>query len=194
MKIKTKIKDILEYMLIIGNVCASYIIKKIIFFIIKICNDKMLFLVNNKIQYNIIDSSSDSDDSNSDSDEFNNTYNNIKIMCNTNRTIFKYMTIYNKYGKYESNECYIINSFLFNVNKNEDMIINNTPFTKKLILLYMFSNMFNSKVIRGIYNKYNFLYILYKTTDNQFKIKIIDLFNGYEILTNTRILFNNIKL
>ena len=90
---------------------------------------------------------------------------------------------------------YIITSFLFNYN-NEDDIIDLSSlyvFTKKIILLYLYYKNFNINYIKNLNLDYKYLYILYKI-NNEYKYVIIDLNIGLNIITNKKLLFNNISL
>jgi hypothetical protein len=94
------------------------------------------------------------------------------------------------------NEIYIVNSFLFNY-KNEAKIIdliNVYPFTKKLTILYKYYKQLNSNYIMNLHLSYKYLYILYKNDKNQYNYLIIDIINNKNLLTNKKLLFNNIKL
>lgn len=95
----------------------------------------------------------------------------------------------------QENDMYIITSFLFNYN-NEDDIIDLSSlyvFTKKIILLYLYYKNFNINYIKNLNLDYKYLYILYKI-NNEYKYVIIDLNIGLNIITNKKLLFNNISL
>lgn len=184
------------FLLILFKICILNIIKNI--------NDNMLFFIKDSIIYkNKYDYSLESDES-SDSDESdieeiyeNKTYDMIKFNCNTNKTINKYKNNTIKYNFPQKNKYYIINSFLFNVTGNAYKIIDNNKFTKKLIILYYLEKSLNTKTIKYLMPEYNYLYIFYRTdilNNNEYKIKIIDLVNNHELLSNKDILFNNISL
>lgn len=195
--IKLFILIIYGFLIILFKICILNVIKNI--------DDSLLFFINNSIsykkKYDIEDvSEAESDDSDSsDSDDIyeNKIYDMIKFNCNTLKTLNKYRHYTIKYQFPQKDKYYIINSFLFNVTRNNSKIIDNYKFTKKLIILYYLENSFNIKTIKKLMPRYNYLYIFYKTdilNKNVYKIDIIDLHNNYELLSNKHILFNNINL
>lgn len=95
----------------------------------------------------------------------------------------------------EENDIYIITSFLFNFNNESDIVDLSSiyVFTKKLILLYLYYKNLNINYIKNLNLNYKYLYILYKI-DNEYKYLIIDLENNINIISNKKLLFNNINL
>lgn len=189
--------------------CYQYAITCILLFI----DDNYLFFIPNKIHYisNSIESESDLD---SDSDSESETQSESEIQfdsdLNEYKNILELFNIINNFNNIEqlykktfisniiinSNEIYIVNSFLFNFN-NEKNIIDLTdifPFTKKLCILYNIYNKFNSNHIQNLNLPYRYLYILYKNSKFQYKYGIIDLDNNIQIINNKKLLFNNIRL
>lgn len=201
LKVILDIKNNISLLLLIINGFLLILFKVCILNVIKNIDDTLLIFISNAVFYKknydyVIDSDSDSD-SDSDGIYENKKYDLIKFNCNTNKTINKYTHNTIKYQFPQKNKYYIINSFLFNVTGNNYKLIDNYKFTKKLIILYHLEQIFNAKTIKDLMPGYNYIYIFYKTDmleNNQYKIKIIDLNNNFELLSNKNILFNNINL
>jgi len=165
----------------------------IIFTILKYISDKYLTFVEHKINYN---STYDVSDSNSDDiiepEDIPIEYQNILKKLNTDNIINKYSKSINKQQLYNKDSFYIINSFLFNF---EDIYVTDKLiFTKKLIILFNRFNNINIKHILEITDKYKYLYVFYKNDENKYNVKIIDIINNVDIMTNSDILFNIIHL
>jgi hypothetical protein len=198
-------------------VCLNYLIS----FILISIDDRLLFFINNKIYIDKselesdleldsdLDSNNSSDldtDSNSDIDLYynekncNDEYKSIlELFCivnnsNNNNQLHKKPYINNIL--LNKNEIYIVNSFLFNFNKDAKIIdlLSIYPFTKKLIILYKYYKKLNTNYIMNLNLSYKYLYILYKNDTNEYNYLILDIFNNKNIFTNKKLLFNNIKL
>jgi hypothetical protein len=198
-------------------ICLNHLIT----FTLKNIDDQYLFFINNTIKLNKsesdsesdLDSDSDSDlsshmdtDSNSEIDFYSNEKNSdddykkiLELFCiinNSNNMNQLYKKSFINNICLNKNEIYIVNSFLFNY-KNEAKIIdliNVYPFTKKLTILYKYYKQLNSNYIMNLHLSYKYLYILYKNDKNQYNYLIIDIINNKNLLTNKKLLFNNIKL
>jgi len=96
----------------------------------------------------------------------------------------------------------IKNAFLFNVH-NVEMY----PFTKKIIILNSMYKKINTCIIKEFNNDYRYLYINYENLNDisynsdtisdynkKYMIKIIDLYDNYEVSLDKKLLFNNINL
>lgn len=200
-------------------ICLNHLIT----FTLKNIDDQYLFFINNKIKLNKLDSDSDSE-SNSDSDSDSNDSSHIDTdsnsdidlyshekNCNSDyKKILELFCIINNSNNIaelhkksfikniylNKNEIYIVNSFLFNFNNEAKIIdlLNIYPFTKKLTILYKYYKQLNSNYIMNLHLSYKYLYILYKNDKNQYNYLIIDIINNKNLLTNKKLLFNNIKL
>ena len=200
-------------------ICINHLVN----FLLIYFDDSHLFFITNKIQYinNQIEFSSDSDsdsenanlelensNSNLDSD-FESYINKQEKKITEHQKIINLFNIFNNetninqlYKKtylndilLQENDIYIITSFLFNYN-NEDDIIDLSSlyvFTKKIILLYLYYKNFNINYIKNLNLDYKYLYILYKI-NNDYKYVIVDINIGLNIITNKKLLFNNISL
>lgn len=169
------------------------LINNILFIILKYISDKYFVFVKNEIKY---DSVYDVSDSNSEDiiepTEIPIEYTNILNKLNVNNIINKYSKNTNKKKMYDDNSFYIINSFLFNFKEN--CMTDKDIFTKKLIILFNRFNYINIKHIFDINDGYKYLYIFYKNDENKYNVKIIDMLNGIELVSNSEILFNIIHL
>lgn len=198
-------------------ICLNHLIT----FTLKNIDDQYLFFINNTIKLNKSesesdlesDSDSDSDlsshmdtDSNSEIDFYSNEKNSdgdykkiLELFCiinNSNNMNQLHKKSFINNICLNKNEIYIVNSFLFNY-KNEAKIIdliNVYPLTKKLTILYKYYKQLNSNYIMNLHLSYKYLYILYKNDKNQYNYLIIDIINNKNLLTNKKLLFNNIKL
>lgn len=165
----------------------------ILFTILKYISDKYFVFIKNEIKY---ESVYDVSDSNSEDiiepTDIPLEYTNILSKLNVNNIINKYSKSNNKKKIYNENSFYIINSFLFNF--KEDCMTDKLVFTKKLIILFNRFNSINVKHVFDINDSYKYLYIFYKNEDNKYNVKIIDMLNGVDLVTNSDILFNIIHL
>lgn len=129
------------------------------------------------------------DDDDNDYNIVNEQNDAIVKLCNVNKTL----TRYNKKKLNDNLEKLVVKAFLFNYKNNA--IVDNYPFTNKLMMI---NNSYNSMNIRTIKNlthyRYKYIYILYRTEKGDFKVKIIDMNMNYDIINNTNVLFNSIKL
>lgn len=198
-------------------ICLNHLIT----FTLKNIDDQYLFFINNTIKLNKSESESESDlesdsdsdlsshidtDSNSEIDFYSNEKNSdddykkiLELFCiinNSNNMIQLHKTSFINNICLNKNEIYIVNSFLFNYNNEAKIIdlINVYPFTKKLTILYKYYKQLNSNYIMNLHLSYKYLYILYKYDKNQYNYLIIDIINNKNLLTNKKLLFNNIKL
>ena len=119
----------------------------------------------------------------------NDDYTKIEALCNINKTL----TRYKKNNKYNSDKFIIIKAFLFNL--KDEKITDNYTFTNKLTLIYNTYESLNLKTIRLLSKEqFRYVYIFYKNNENVYKIRIFDLFEGYELIDKSRVIFNNMKL
>ena len=110
-------------------------------------------------------------------------------LCNINKTISRYTKkkLPNTYEKM------VTKAFLFNYCNNA--ITDNYQFTNKLVMINNVYESMNTKVIRNLTAyRYKYIYILYRTKNNKYKVKIIDMSINYDIIDNTMVLFNSINL
>lgn len=169
------------------------LINYILFVVLKYISDKYFVFVKNEIKY---DSVYDVSDSNSEDiiepTEIPIEYKNILNKLNVNNIINKYSKNINKKKMYNEDSFYIINSFMFNF--KDSCMTDKYVFTKKLIILFNRFNYINIKHIFDINNEYKYLYIFYKNDENKYNVKIIDMLNGIELISNSEVLFNIIHL
>jgi len=169
------------------------LINCIVFLFLKYISDKYFVFVKNDIKY---DSIYDASDSNSDDViepiEMPIEYKNILEKLNISNVINKYSKSAVKKKLYKHNEFYIINAFLFNFKDRN--IVEKDVCTKKLIILFNRFNVINTKHIMDISDHYKYLYIFYKNDENIYNVKIIDIINNVDIVSNSDLLFNIVNL
>lgn len=201
-------------------ICINHFIS----FLLIYFDDTHLFFINNRIKYikNDFDSDSDSDSSldlNSDKSESNSDSDfdsyikkktsNITVTISEYQKIINLFNIFNNeaninqlYKKtyindiiLEDNDIYIITSFLFNFNNEENIVDLSSiyVFTKKIIILYLYYKDLNINYIKNLKLNYKYLYILYKI-NNEYKFLIVDIDNNINIINNKKLLFNKITL
>lgn len=156
-------------------------------------SDKCFIFVKNDIQYDsVYDISDSSSEDIIEPNEIPIEYKNILTKLNTSNIINKYSKNINKQKLYNKDSFYIINSFLFNF--KDGNVIDKCIFTKRLIILFNRFNYININHINDINGHYKYLYIFYKNDENKYNVKIIDLLNKVDIISNNDILFNIIHL
>lgn len=142
---------------------------------------------------------------------YKSEYTIIKDLFKLQNTKYEKQSINSITHKYN-----IKNAFLFNINDIEIY-----QFTKKIIILNSLYNRINTSIIKEFNNEYRYLYINYENANDishkvemkyenspslnsssecdiydnkQYFIKIIDLYDNYEVSLDKKLLFNNINL
>ena len=183
----------IEIIILILKSLIARIINYIIFIFLKYISDKYLIFVNNDIKYHsMYDVSDSSSDEIIDPLPMPIEYINILKKFNINNVINKYTKNINKHLLYNKDSYYIINAFLFNF--KDANVTDKYLFTKKLIVLFNRYGYINTIKINELNDRYKYLYLFYKSDDNIYNVKIIDIKNNVDIVDNSELLFNLIRL
>ena len=169
------------------------VINYIILVFLKYISDKYFIFVKNDINYySMYDLSDSSSDETIEPTAIPIEYINILKKFNITNVINKYTKNTNKHKLYSKDSYYIINSFLFNF--KDTNITDKYIFTKKLIILFNRYGYMNTIKINELNDNYKYIYIFYKSDNNIYNVKIIDIKNNVDIIDNSNILFNLIRL
>lgn len=181
------IENIIVMILSIFNLLYNIIVNFLILYV----NDKYLKCFNKpiNIKNSYIELLSDDSEQENEEELDNEDYKTIIKLTNIQKTFQRLQ----KTKKFNNDKSVIIKSFCFNLEK--DKIVQNYQFTNKLILLINCYKVINTKlIIQLTKNNYKYIYILYKTESNIYKIQIVDLENNIELVNNIPTLFNIIRL